>query len=236
MRSLLIAFTLVCFGVIAHAQKVVNDANAEPRTVNSFHAIHISNAFEVILSQDAREGLAVSANNKEDIAGIKTSVENGVLKIWFDQKGWWPKNRKLKAYIAIRSIDEIRAGGASNIRIDGSISSTGLKLDFSGASDLKGKLNVNGVLDIHISGASDVEINGTADEVKIDASGASDVKAYDFTTTNCKVDASGASSIKITVDKELSAKLSGASSVNYKGSAMIKDIKTSGASSISRKS
>jgi len=97
-------------------------------------------------------------------------------------------------------------------------------------------LNVNGLLDIHISGASDVEINGTADEVKIDASGASDVKAYDFTTTNCSVDASGASSIKITVNKELSAKLSGASSVNYKGSAMIRDIKTSGASSISRKS
>jgi hypothetical protein len=236
MRSLLIAFYIISFSLVANAQKVVNDANAEPRAVNSFHAIHISNAFEVILSQDAQEGLAVSANNKEDLSGIKTSVDNGVLKIWFDQKGWWPKNRKLKAYIAIKNVDEIKAGGASNIKVDGSISSTALKLDFSGASDLKGKLNVNGLLDIHISGASDVEINGTADEVKIDASGASDVKAYDFTTTNCSVDASGASSIKITVNKELAAKLSGASSVNYKGSAMIRDIKTSGASSISRKS
>jgi hypothetical protein len=236
MKSLLIAFILFCCGVVAKAQKVVNDANAEPRSVNSFHAIQVSNAFEVILSQDAQEAVAVSANNKEDVAGIKTSVENGVLKIWFDQKGWWPKNRKLKAYIAIKNVDEIKAGGASNIKIDGSLSSSGLKLDFSGASDLKGKLNVNGVLDIHMSGASDVDINGSADEVKIDASGASDVKAFDFRTTNCSVDASGASSIKITVDKELSAKLSGASSVTYKGTAIIRDIKTSGASSISRKS
>ncbi|HJW15588.1 MAG TPA: head GIN domain-containing protein, partial [Flavisolibacter sp.] len=233
---LLIAVSLICIGVSVNAQKVVNDAYAESRTVSSFHAIHISNAFEVIISQDAQEGLAVSANNKEDVPGIKTSVDNGVLKIWFDQKGWWPKNRKLKAYIAIKNIDEIKAGGASNIKIDGSLSSAGLKLDFSGASDLKGKLNVNGLLDIKISGASDVDINGTADEVKIDASGASDVKAYDFNTTNCSVDASGASSIKITVQKELSAKLSGASSVSYKGTAMIRDIKTSGASSISRKS
>lgn len=236
MRSLLIAFSFICLGISVNAQKVVNDAYAESRTVSSFHAIHISNAFEVIISQDAQEGLAVSANNKEDVPGIKTSVDNGVLKIWFDQKGWWPKNRKLKAYIAIKNIDEIKAGGASNIKIDGSLSSAGLKLDFSGASDLKGKLNVNGLLDIKISGASDVDINGTADEVKIDASGASDVKAYDFNTTNCSVDASGASSIKITVQKELSAKLSGASSVSYKGTAMIRDIKTSGASSISRKS
>ena len=236
MRTLLLAVILVCLGFAAYSQKVVNDANAEARTVGSFHAIHISNAFEVLISQNAQEGLAVSANNKEDISGIKTSVENGVLKIWFDQKGWWPKNRKLKAYISIKNVDEIKAGGTSNIKIDGSLSSAALKLDFSGASDLKGKLNVNGLLDIHVSGASDVQIDGTADEVKIDASGASDVKAYDFRTTNCTVDASGASSIKITVDKELSAKLSGASSVSYKGTAMIRDIKTSGASSISRKS
>jgi hypothetical protein len=70
----------------------------------------------------------------------------------------------------------------------------------------------------------------------IDVSGASDIKAYDFTTTTCNIEASGASGVRITVDKELSAKLSGASNVTYKGGALIRDIKTSGASSVSRKS
>jgi hypothetical protein len=42
--------------------------------------------------------------------------------------------------------------------------------------------------------------------------------------------------VRITVDKELSARLSGASNVSYKGAALIRDIKTSGASNISRKS
>lgn len=219
------------------AQKVINDANVEVRTVAGFHAIHVSNSFDVILTQGSNESVAVSANNKEDVADIKTSVENGVLQIWFDQKNkWWPKNRKLKAYIAVQNLDEIKGSGASDFKIDGALNTSNLKLNFSGASDLNGKLVVNGKLDIHLSGASDIDINGTANEVTIDASGASDVKAYDFTTTNCTVDASGASSIRITVDKELSAKLSGASSVHYKGSALIRDIKTSGASSISRKS
>jgi hypothetical protein len=106
----------------------------------------------------------------------------------------------------------------------------------SGASDLSGELNVSGALDANLSGASDMDITGSAQSVTIDASGASDVKAYDFTTNTCKVDASGASGVRITVDKELSATLSGASSVNYKGAALIRDIKTSGASSVSRKS
>ena len=238
MKNSLLAFVLLTLSIMTSAQKVVNDPNAEVRNVSPFHAIHVSNSFDVVITQGTQESLAVSANEKQDVADIKTYVENGVLKILFDKKDkWWPKNRKLKAYIAVKNLDDIRAGGSSNFKIDGGLTaSSDLKLSFSGASDLEGKISVNGKLDIDLSGASDIEINGSAAEVAIDASGASDVKAFDFTTTNCTVDASGASSVRITVNKELSAKLSGASNVQYKGTALIKDIKTSGASSISRKS
>jgi len=237
MKNIFLAFVLLTVSGLVSAQKVINDANAEVRNVSSFHAIHVSNSFNVIITQGATESVAVSANDKEDVADIKTYVENGVLKILFDKKDkWWPKNRKLKAYIAVKNLDEIKGNGASDFKIDGSLNASNLKLDFSGASDLDGKLIVSGNLNIHLSGASDIDINGSANEVSIDANGASDVKAFDFTTTNCIVDASGASSVRITVDKELSAKLSGASSVQYKGTALIKGIKTSGASSISRKS
>ncbi|HEU4633752.1 MAG TPA: head GIN domain-containing protein [Flavisolibacter sp.] len=237
MKNIFLAFVFAVFSMAASAQKVVNDPNAEVRNVSSFHAINVSNSFDVIITQGSQESLAVSASDKADLPDIKTYVENGVLKILFDKKDrWFPKNRKLKAYIAVKNLDEIRGSGSSDFKIDGSLTASSLKLHFSGASDLDGKLVVSGNLDIHLSGASDVEINGSASEVSIDASGASDVKAFDFKTTNCTVDASGASSVRITVDKELSAKLSGASSVQYKGTAMIKDIKTSGASSISRKS
>jgi hypothetical protein len=109
-------------------------------------------------------------------------------------------------------------------------------LHLSGASDLEGELNVAGDLDVNLSGASDMTISGSSQNISVDVSGASDVKAYEFTTNTCKVDASGASEVRITVDKELSAKLSGASNVSYKGGAVIRDIKTSGASSVSRKS
>jgi len=237
MKKLFFSFVFLFFSIVLFAQKVVNDLNAEVRQIGSFHAVSISNAFDVIITQSGQEALAVSATHKDDIQHIKTEVSNGTLKIWFDdKKKFWPKNRKLKAYISVKTLDAIKVSGASGIKIDGELTAADMKLELSGASDMDGKLIISGKLNAHLSGASDVEISGSANEVTIDASGASDVKAFDFKTNNCSIDASGACTVRITVDKELSAKLSGASSVSYKGSGMIKDIKTSGASSVSRKS
>lgn len=236
MKKILFSLFVIA-SITASAQKAINDPNVEARQVSSFHAINISNAFDVILTQGSTEGLAVSAANKEDIAYIKTTVENGTLKIWFDENNkWWRNNRKLKAYISVTTLDHIKASGASDINIEGELKVASLKLNMSGASDLEGQLTVTDALEVHLSGASDITISGIADKVSIDASGASDVKAYGFKANTCNVDASGASSVRITADKEMSVKLSGASSVSYKGDAMIKDIKTSGASSVSRKS
>lgn len=237
MKTLfLILFTTFCSTAL-FAQKTVYDKNAEPRRISSFHAIHVSNAFDVYITQGSEEAVAVSAADKDDLPRIETNVENGVLKIRYnDNKKKWSGNKKLKAYIALKNIDELRAGGACDVKIEGGLRAASLKVNLSGATDLSGELIVDGALDVNLSGASDMTITGAAQNVTIDASGASDVKAYDFTTNICNVEASGASGVRITVDKELSAKLSGASSVSYKGGALIRDIKTSGASSVSRKS
>lgn len=237
MKQLFLFVFAASLAAAANAQKTVYDANAEQRTVTSFRAIQVSNSFDVYLTQGNDESVAVSAASKEDLSHIEVKVQDGVLMIRYqDGKKWWNGNKKLKAYIALKNIDELRASGACDIKIEGSLHAASLKVNLSGATDLKGELNIDGALDADLSGASDMDVSGSAQNVTIDASGASDVKAYNFTTNICTVDASGASGVRITVDKELSAKLSGASNVSYKGAALIRDIKTSGASSISRKS
>ena len=234
----LILFCL--FTTVLFAQKTVNDANAEVRKVGSFTALSVSNAFDVIITQGTEEGLAVSASDKEDVQYIKTEVSGGTLKIWFDHKDkkFWSKNRKLRAYVSVKKLEELKASGACDIKIEGGLSATNFKLILSGASDLDGKLNISGSLDIHASGASDIDITGSANEITIDANGASDVTAIDFTANSCKkIEGSGASSISISVTNDIAeAKLSGASSLVYKGNPSVKNIKTSGASSISRRS
>jgi len=240
MKKSLLLLMSVLATVILFAQKTINDPNAEPRTVGSFHAIRISNAFEVYINQGNEDAVAISASNDEFKSKIITKVENGVLIIKFDEdkkfwKGWNGSKHRLKAYISIKKIDALNVSGACNVFFEDGLSAEGLSVDLSGASDMKGKIEAK-TLKVDISGASSATISGNAATLDVEASGASDFKGYDLVTNYCDAKASGASSVNITVNKELNANASGASSVRFKGEGLIRDIKTSGASNVTRKS
>jgi hypothetical protein len=234
MKRVIGVLALMFSVAVVNAQEI-NDPNAQVRKVSSFHAIRISNAIDLYLSQGDAEVVAVSATKTEFRDKIRTEVEGGVLKIYYENEASWRSgNRKLKAYVSFKTLDNLQASGASDVVIAGVITVDDLSIQMNGASDLKGKLDVK-TLNLKLNGASDAEISGRVVNLKIDANGASDLKGYDLETDNCSAEASGASDIKITVNKELSAKASGASGVHYRGAGVIRDVKTSGASSISRK-
>lgn len=232
--SVLVA--LVVTGV--YAQKTISDPNAQVREAKGFTAIKLSSAFDVYISQGNEEGLAVSASEPQYLEYIKTEVSGGTLRIWFDNKGmrnWNTGKMKLKAYISFRDLDKLDVSGACDVYFEGSVKLADLKIVLSGASDLKGKIELQ-KLDIDMSGASDMTLSGTVGQMKIESSGASTFKGFDLISEFCDARASGASDIKITVNKELNVQASGASDVDYKGQGMIRDLKTSGASSVQRKS
>lgn len=230
---------LFVFTAVIHvkAQKdIVVDPNAEERKISgSFNAIKVSGAIDVFLSQSDNEAIAVSAAEDRFKEGIKTIVENGKLKIYYDgEKNRSFKNMKLKVFISFTKCNDIVSSGASDITVIGMLKTDSLSIVLSGASDFKGAVKCNS-LKMNLSGASDVKIEGTANTVKIESSGASDVKGYDLVTENCTAKASGASDINITVNKELNAQASGASDIFYKGTALIKNMHNSGASTVARK-
>jgi len=229
--SVLLLGLVVTAGVFAQQ---VNDPNAEVRVAKNYHGINVSNAFDVYLSQSNEEAVAVSAATDKDKAMITVEVKDGILYVGLEKGSRWSNgNRKLKAYISFKNIDKLHISGACDVYITGVLKADKLSIDQSGASDLKGKLDVKD-LTVDISGASDITVSGTASKLNVEASGASDFKGFDLVTDYCDARASGASGIRITVNKELSAHASGASDVKYKGDGLIRDLKTGGASSVSR--
>lgn len=218
------------------AQKTINDPNAAVRDAKNFSGISVSSAFDVYLSQGNEEAVAVSAADKQTMDRIVVEVKNGVLHVGLAKGSWkWNRgNKKLKAYISFKQIDKLSVSGACDVYMDGVLKADDLKVNISGASDWRSaKLDVK-KLDVHVSGASDMIASGTVSQLIIDASGASTFKGLGLSSEYCDAKASGASDIQVTVNKELNVHASGASDIRYKGDGMIRDLKSSGASSIKR--
>jgi hypothetical protein len=238
MKQLIFSLCLVSMALVGISQEkvVVNDRNAQVRNLSGYSEISVSGGIDLYLSPDEQETVVVSASEERYRDRIVTRVEGRKLVIYFDGKGTtrWPDRMNLKAYVSFRTLERLQASGASDVYVNGVIKSTNLRIDISGASDFSGAVMAD-VLDLHQSGSSDSRISGRADRLTVHASGASDVKAYDLTVNYCNADASGASDIQITVNKEISARASGASDVYYRGEGLMRDVKTSGAGSVSRK-
>src|SRR5258708_26176147 len=164
-------------------------------------------------------------------------VEEGVFQIHLAEEGlhWgsWG-DRKLKAYIAARQLDALKASGGSDVYIESSIRADKLDLSLSGGSDLKGKMTV-GELSIVQSGGSDIYLGGEVTRLSVHASGGSDFHGYDLIAGDCHVEASGGCDIQITAYQDLSGRASGGSGVYYKGNAHVRDQHSSGSSSITHK-
>jgi ribosomal protein S6E (S10) len=234
MYKSLLASMLFLINFMANSQeKAIYDANVEKRTVGSFEAIKVSDGINLYITQSEEEGVAVSATEIAHRDKIKTVVENGELKIYLEQ-GWNWKNKKLTAYVAVKSLKKLRASGGADIFIKGELKSDKLNMVLTGGSDFTGQLSVTDLI-IDQSGGSDVRLKGNAVNVKVSASGGSDFKGFELTADYAIVQASGGSDAEVTVTKEMAAEASGGSDVNYKGSPVIKYKSASGGGSVSKR-
>ncbi len=218
--------------------KIVYDNNAQVRNVGSFHAIEVSSGINLILKQGNTTAVAVSASSDDIVARIKTEVENGKLKIYFDRSGWnnWNnKGAKLKAYVTCAAIDAIEASSGADVITDGNINADNLKITLSSGANLDGNVTAS-ALKVDQSSGSDMNIKGKAGSIDVSASSGSDFKGYDLVSETCKADASSGSGIEITVNKELDAKASSGGDVHYKGNASATNISNSSGGRIKKES
>lgn len=235
MKKIFFAFCFLSSFLLAFAQKTIYDANAILREGKGYDAIEISDGIDLFISY-GDEAIAVSASETKYRDKIKTTVEKGVLRISYDEKGFsWNTKRNLKAYVSFKKLRALVATGGSDITVEGTIKTNNLAIDISGGCDFKGKVEVE-QLSIDQSGGSDINIHGNANKIFINASGGSDFNGYGLITDVCNVEASGGSDVEITANKEIIAKASGASDINYKGTAKLKESRSSGASSVNKRS
>ena len=228
MKKLFLSLiTVATVTVFAQQKAVVNDANAQKRNLSaSFTGINVSDGINLYLTQGDEESIAVSASEEKYMERLKTAVENGVLKIYFDSKGFnWATNdkRKLKAYVSFKTLEKLHASGGADVVIEGSLDAGSLEVKFTSGSSFSGKLSAK-ELTVEQNSGSSINISGSANKIKVDVSSGAVFKSYDLAVDYCDAKASSGGGVRITINKELSAKANSGGGVRYKGEAVIKDI------------
>ena len=108
--SIVLIALLSCTAIFAQE---INDPNAEIREAKNFHALKVSNAFDVYLTQGSEEAVAVSANDDEVKQHIRVDVDGGVLLIWLEgEKKFWKFQR---TYYAKQLLMHVRIGIVLNM-------------------------------------------------------------------------------------------------------------------------
>lgn len=228
--------TLISLSVVAQEKAVVTDANAQKRTLTAgYTGIKVSDGIDLYLNQGNEESVAVSASEEKYREKLKTEVVDGVLKIYYDNKGlnWTNEKKHLKAYVSFKTLNKLHASAGADVLLSGSMTITELDMNFTSGAHFKGNIN-GGSLSVDQSSGSNMEISGTATKLKVAVSSGAIFKGFDLTTEYCDAKASSGGGVRIAIAKELSAKASSGGGIKYKGDAIIKSVNISSGGSVKK--
>ncbi len=201
---------------------------SEDRPIKPFIAIQIGGAFEVILTQGETQSLKIEADENlldyiiTEVRGDELIIETG---------SEIRKCKVLKAYITFVELESLELSGAVEMMGEGRLEFNKLNIDASGATEINMDFTAE-VLKMDVSGATEVALSGIANEVYIDASGASELSAGDLETETFFLEISGAGDATIFVKERLDVTVSGAAHVTYLGDPEFVNRSISGAGSI----
>lgn len=200
--------------------------------VKGYNRIDIQDTFEaeVYFSTD-EEYIRIEANeNLHQYVHVEMDMQTLIIRLE-DNISLEGQTATLKAYITTDHIYHYTASGAVSIQVMDTVASGSFQMHLSGASMLSGTF-LGGDVNAVITGASGLNLKGTADKFTLDAEGASTMEGFDFHSDWLHADLEGASTVSLTVNSKLDVWASGASTVYYMGDGNINTKELSGGSQI----
>lgn len=165
--------------------------------VESFNGLIVANAMSVFIQQGAEQKVVIEGN-ANILDKIDAKSEGGRLEIQLEKGNY--KNCDVNIYITIPSINYIAGSGATSIELAHFDKLNKLELDFSGATEFTA-----------------VGKQTNVSKLKVDISGAGEIKAFQLKCKKIDIDLSGASECELNATESLNLDISGASEVRYLG-------------------
>ncbi len=166
----------------------------EFRPISDFTEIHISTVANIYFRQEKGTPSLCIKGEKEIIDLIKTSTQNGVLKI-YAEKEFHNNGKKINIELSAPSIEKIAVTGVSNVYMEEPVSVNNLHLTLSGVGGIHIKNLSCNKLSANLSGVGNMDIAGKCEHADLKMSGVGHIDCRRLTgSTESK--ATGVGSIK----------------------------------------
>ncbi|QIG90377.1 DUF4252 domain-containing protein [Chryseobacterium sp. POL2] len=231
---------------ISSINSTTQQNTASVRKVSAFDGIEVSTGVSVKFTQAANHSVVVDVE-PDKLQYVITEVENNVLKIFIRNNGVKnlnirnlivkvssPKMNRIvtKSGASFQAMNTIKdralaIEASSGSRVDGDFDiSSSSAIESTSGSTIKMKLQTGSVA-LDASSGSFVRLNGSADNVAYSVTSGATLDGANFATKKATVSASSGSSVKVNVSDALTASVSSAASVQYKGnpSSIVTDVK-----------
>jgi hypothetical protein len=203
---------------------------SEYRDVSSFSRIDVSGSIDVYVRQDSAYSVRIETDDNL-LEYIEVSVENGTLSIEPRNHTRLKPSKDIKVYVNGPVITGLSASGACDIRGENKISNnSSLKIDLTGATSINLDLSSPEVK-VYASGASEVDLKGETRDLSLNGTGSSDFDCINLLSEKTVIKLSGAGNAKVFASVELDVDVSGAADVQYRGNAKVSQ-SISGAGSV----
>lgn len=203
----------------------------EVKTAN-FNSLNIKGPFIVEVKQAETCKVTLSTDDNL-LKRIRISLERRTLKFNIEAPAtFFPTY--LKIAIAMPQISSLNLSDGARAVISGFKSTDDFILFMSKGSALDGYLEA-GTVQFHLSGGSQVSLNGKALRLELEAKGVSKLDLADFTLTSAMIELEEASEATLNVNGRFDAVLSDKSRVYYLGNPLFSDTSISGGATMLHK-
>jgi hypothetical protein len=183
----------------------------ETREIRNFNKIEVGGAYDIKIKCGEKESIEITAEENL-LPLIETKVKHNRLII--DTRRSISPRKEIKIVVTVPELNYIECSGANNMRV----------------------YNIETEdLDVELSGAGNIVMDGTVKTLHAEVSGAGNIDAKSLKAENVYISVSGAASASVYASKYLNASVSGVGSIDYYGDPEKTKTNVSGIGSISRK-
>lgn len=212
-RTVIITLLFSVFAITSFAQE---DSDWESKTykMGDFSRIYLEGSYKVYLIQDKTCGLTIKSTDEDAFDDLIVRNEDDELRIKLDRE--WYKYDRINLYITFNDLQKLKIEGGANVKTRGYLDLDDIFVHVEGGAKIELDMKAR---DVRIVGEGGVlfELDGVAENLDVEISGAGHVDADDLKTKDVKFKIEGFGTGSVYAVKTLDANIQGVGKVRYKG-------------------